>query len=94
MLHEVITTITPGQEAMERRSIAPHLPAVRPVTAATVAIFVWPLLSLGLILMKLLIPLSLSWMLVLTPIWLPALAVALVLVAAMWLDQIAMRRSE
>ena len=53
----------------------------------------WLILSTGLILAKLFSFTRLPWILLLAPIWLPVLTVACLLLAAMWLDSLAARKS-
>jgi hypothetical protein len=48
----------------------------------------WPALCIGLILAKLAGSLEWSWIIILSPIWLPTLIFLTLLTGAMWLDQL------
>ena len=48
----------------------------------------WPVISLLLILAKLIHSINWPWMLVLAPLWLPVLIFSILLMGAMWLDQL------
>ncbi|MBV8359429.1 MAG: hypothetical protein JO189_16050 [Deltaproteobacteria bacterium] len=52
------------------------------------ALLSWPGISLLLILAKLVHSLNWPWMIVLTPVWLPLLVFSMLLLGAMWLDQL------
>ena len=49
---------------------------------------IWSALCIGLILAKLAGPLEWSWIIILSPIWLPILIFLILLADAMWLDQL------
>jgi hypothetical protein len=48
----------------------------------------WPGICLALILAKLVAPLDWPWVIVLAPVWLPALIFCILLMGAMWLDKL------
>jgi hypothetical protein len=49
---------------------------------------VWPAICLSLIVAKLLGSLEWSWIIILSPIWLPVLIFSILLAGAIWLDQL------
>jgi len=53
-----------------------------------VTLFMWPIISLVVILAKLIGSLNWSWIIVLAPIWLPLFVFSILLLGAMWLDQL------
>jgi hypothetical protein len=54
-------------------------------------LLMWPAICLGLILAKLLGSLEWSWIIILSPIWLLVLIFSILLIGAMWLDQLMQR---
>ncbi len=88
------STTTLARESVERRSeVAAKIVAKR-TGLATPIFFGWLALAFFLLVTKLAGSLTLPWIVVLAPIWLPIVAMGVMLLAAMWLDQLATHRHE
>jgi hypothetical protein len=94
MLNQGSTAFAQRQDAIEHRSTLSHRLISRRSPSATLLLVAWPALCLALVVARLAGTLTLPWALVLAPIWLPMLAMALVLLAAMWMDQLSTRARE
>jgi hypothetical protein len=92
MSNEGTSTLT--RESVEHRSqVSAKIAAKRSGLAAPI-FFGWLALAFFLLVTKLAGSLALPWIVVLVPIWLPIVAMVGMLLAAMWLDQIATHRHE
>ena len=71
------------------RSTLGFLDKPRPFIVVRIVILpIWSALCMGLILAKLAGSLGWSWIIILSPIWLPTLIFLILLAGAMWLDQL------
>jgi hypothetical protein len=78
-----------------RSNATSHVPGPRPKDRLRwFAVLSWPLLCVALMVTRQVSFHSLPWLLVAAPLWVPLVAVAGLLLAAMWLDQFSSRLNE
>jgi hypothetical protein len=94
MLNQSSTAFAQRPDAIEGGSTLSHNLVSRRSASTTLLLLAWPALCLALIVARLAGSLAIPWALVLAPLWLPILAMALVLLAAMWMDQLSTRGRE